>query len=124
MPGERNRRLQAANACWLAVTVCALLTAPHAVAAGRALHGQQSPTPEAAHVAAALQKLSSLLNTLAGLPFPVSIVAWFNLLVVVFPGLARYQPIVNKLAAPPAPPLVSTVDPSAHFYIPLNGTKG
>jgi hypothetical protein len=65
-----------------------------------------------------LSKLSALLNALANMAIPTSIATWFALLVNVFPSLARFQPAINRLSAPPGPPLLSTVDPTAFIYVP------
>jgi hypothetical protein len=65
-----------------------------------------------------LSKLSALLNALANTAIPTSIATWFALLVNVFPALARFQPAINRLSAPPGPPLLSTVDPTAFIYVP------
>ena len=82
----------------------------------------------AAHLASALNATSAALADIAAQPpFPSSLYASFSAAAERFPtALAPFQPLVDALAAPPGPPLFSTVDPTALHYVgpPVNANAG
>lgn len=100
-----RRGLGAAGALALAAA-CA--TQPHAAAAATLR----------ARLAGALNSAADVLAEEGQLPpFPSSLYASFGVASQQFPILAPLQPTVDALAAPPGPPLFSTVDPSALVYV-------
>ena len=110
MRRPRHRRLGARGAAALAAAY---------VAPGSALARGASSGAAAALLAAALNATSAALADIAAQPpFPFSLYASFSAAAELFPtALAPLQPLVDAAAAPPGPPIFSTVDPTALHYV-------
>lgn len=118
-----------AHACALLLALCMVLLHAQPAASARApLFGTNvarspppppKPRPLANATATALLKVADVLGAISEKPpIPTSINSLFAWGVFLFPRLAEFQPLVDKLSAPPGPPLLSTVDPTAFVYIP------
>jgi len=110
MRRPRHRRLGARGA--------AALAAACASSPGSAL-ARGAAGAAAAHLAAALNATSAVLADVAAQPpFPSSLYASFSAAAERFPAaLAPLQRLVDAAAAPPGPPIFSTVDPTALHYV-------
>ena len=109
MRRPRYRHLGACGAAALA-TAC--------VAPGSAL-ARSDGGAAASHLASALNATSAALADIAAQPpFPSSLYASFSAAAERLPNaLSPLQPLVDALAAPPGPPIFSTVDPTALHYV-------
>jgi hypothetical protein len=76
-----------------------------------------------AGVTDSLDAASGVFSTIAAAPpaLPSSFYASFGQAATIFPQLRPLQPKVDALAAPPGPPIFSTVDPTAIIYHPRAG---